>query len=50
VAKPQKVSELDKPTAMAFDAEGTLYVTVVGSGEGEDTSGAGKLLKITGLK
>lgn len=38
--KTKKIVELDKPTAMAFDAEGALYITVIG----EDKKG--KLLKI----
>ena len=50
VATAKKVSELDKPTAMAFGSDGNLYVTLVGTGEGEETSGAGKVVKISGLK
>lgn len=43
-----KVLELDKPTAMAFAPDGTLYVTVFGTAqEGSDVK-PGKLLKITG--
>ena len=48
-ASAKKVVELDKPTAMVFGADGAPYVTVVGTGEGEDTQGTGKLVKITGL-
>ena len=39
-----KVTGLDKPTAIAVDAEGNVYVTVIGSGEG-----VRKLLKISNL-
>ncbi|MFO1066865.1 MAG: hypothetical protein U0892_23670 [Pirellulales bacterium] len=38
--KTKKIKELDKPTAMAFDAEGALYITVIGEEK------KGKLLKI----
>lgn len=38
--KTKKIVELDKPTAMAFDAEGALYITVIGEEK------KGKLLKI----
>jgi hypothetical protein len=38
--RTKKIVELDKPTAMVFDAEGALYITVVG----EDKKG--KLLKV----
>ncbi|MCA9208464.1 MAG: hypothetical protein KDA55_08925 [Planctomycetales bacterium] len=36
----KKVTSLDKPTAMAFGEDGTLYITVIGE------PGKGKLLKI----
>lgn len=39
-AKTKKIVELDKPTAMVFDAEGALYVTVIGEEK------KGKLLKV----
>lgn len=38
--KTKKIAEFDKPTAMVFDAEGALYVTVIGEEK------KGKLLKI----
>jgi DNA-binding beta-propeller fold protein YncE len=38
--KTKKIAELDKPTAMVFDAEGALYVTVIGEEK------KGKLLKV----
>jgi DNA-binding beta-propeller fold protein YncE len=40
----KKIETLDKPTAMVFGADGSLYITVIGTAEGE-TKG-GKLLKI----
>ena len=40
-----KITGLDKPTAIAVDDEGNVYVTVIGSGEGA----SGKLLKISNL-
>lgn len=43
-----KLVSLDKPTAMAFAPDGTLYVTVFGTAEeGAEDSASGKLLKIT---
>lgn len=39
-AKTKKIVELDKPTAMVFDAEGALYITVIGEEK------KGKLLKV----
>ena len=38
--KTKKIVELDKPTAMVFDAEGALYITVIGEEK------KGKLLKV----
>jgi hypothetical protein len=43
-----KLLELDKPTAMAFGPDGSLYVTVIGTPEANVKGG--KLLKITGLE
>ncbi|MBC8355569.1 MAG: hypothetical protein H8E66_26625 [Planctomycetes bacterium] len=40
----KKVETLDKPTALAFGDDGSLYITVIGTGEG-DAKG-GKLLKV----
>ncbi len=40
----KKIESLDKATAMAFGHDGALYITVIGTGEG-DAKG-GKLLKI----
>lgn len=45
--KATKIASLDKPTALAFAPDGTLYVTVVGpKGENENAPKNGKLLKI----
>lgn len=44
-----KIASLDKPSAMAFAADGTLYVTVFGTqAEGSDAR-PGKLVKLSGL-
>lgn len=40
----KKVLDLDKPTAMAFADDGSLYITVIGTGEGDKKGG--KLLKV----
>ena len=40
----EKLASLDKPTAMVFGLDGTLYISVIGSGEK-----GGKLLKVAGL-
>jgi DNA-binding beta-propeller fold protein YncE len=45
--KTVKIASLDKPTALAFAADGTLYITVIGpKAENENASTQGKLLKI----
>jgi DNA-binding beta-propeller fold protein YncE len=45
--KAVKVASLDKPTALAFAPDGTLYITIIGpKPEGENASKQGKLLKI----
>jgi DNA-binding beta-propeller fold protein YncE len=45
--KATKLAKLDKPTALAFAPDGTLYITVIGpKAEGENASKQGKLLKI----
>jgi hypothetical protein len=41
----EKVASLDKPTALAFGPDGTLYITVIGTAS-DDNPNAGKLLKI----
>jgi DNA-binding beta-propeller fold protein YncE len=45
-AKATKVASLDKPTAMAFGPDGSLYITVIGTQKEGDAKPAGKLLKI----
>jgi len=46
--KVTKIVALEKPTAMAFAADGTLYVTTIGSPGAEETAAkTGKLVKIT---
>jgi DNA-binding beta-propeller fold protein YncE len=45
--KVTKIASLDKPTALAFAPDGTLYITVVGpKGENENAPKQGKLLKV----
>lgn len=43
--KTEKIMSLDKPTAMAFDSNGDLYITIVG--EAEDANSKGQLIKVT---
>ena len=46
--KVSKVVALEKPTAMAFAPDGTLYVTMIGAPGAEETAAkTGKLVKIT---
>ncbi len=42
--RAEKLASLDKPTAMAFGADGSLYVTVIG--EAEDANSKGSLIRI----
>ncbi len=42
--KTVKIMSLDKPTAMAFDPDGSLYITVLGPAE--DANSKGMLIKI----
>jgi DNA-binding beta-propeller fold protein YncE len=45
--KATKIAALDKPTALAFAPDGTLYVTVIGPKKADENAPkAGKLLKI----
>ena len=47
VGKSVKIAGLDKPTALAFAPDGTLYITVVGpKGDDENAPKQGQLLKI----
>jgi hypothetical protein len=49
-AKTKKLLSLDKPTGVAFDADGNAYVAVFGTAaEGSDKP-AGQILKVSGLK
>lgn len=41
----KKLASLDKATAMAFGADGALYVTVIGTGKEGDAKKPGKLLR-----
>jgi DNA-binding beta-propeller fold protein YncE len=41
----RKVAELDKPTAIAFDAEGNAYVTIIGTAAEGDDGKPGRLLR-----
>ncbi len=43
---PKKLAKLDKPTALEFDKDGNLYVTVFGTGKEGDKMTPGKLLMI----
>jgi hypothetical protein len=45
-ATAKKIMALDKPSAMVFDANGALYVTVFGTAAEGDSAPAGQLLKI----
>ncbi|PQO26013.1 hypothetical protein C5Y96_21415 [Blastopirellula marina] len=49
VVKATKLLDLDQPTALAFNNEGELFITLFGNGDGKDeskTPATGKLLKI----
>tara|TARA_B100000686_G_scaffold322603_1_gene376573 strand:- start:2787 stop:3773 length:987 start_codon:yes stop_codon:yes gene_type:complete len=41
--KVERIATLDKPTALVTDADGNVYVTIIGSGEGA----SGSLVKVT---
>ena len=43
--KTKKIMTLDKPTAMVFDGDGDLYITVIG--EAADANSKGQLIKVT---
>ena len=44
--KTTKLTSLDKPTAMVFAPDGTLYITVIGTAKEGDAKKPGQLLKI----
>ncbi|MCY2965512.1 MAG: hypothetical protein NT069_18085 [Planctomycetota bacterium] len=44
--KAEKILSLDKPTALAFDKEGALYITLFGTAAEGSKGPAGKLVKI----
>jgi hypothetical protein len=44
--KATKIASLDKPTAMAFGSDGTLYITLIGTAKEGSKSSPGKLVKI----
>lgn len=44
--KPTKILSLDKPAGLAFDAEGNLYICVLGSAKEGSTKPPGALLRI----
>lgn len=44
--EPKEIAKLDKPTAMAFAEDGTLYITVIGTAQEGSDAQPGKLLKI----
>lgn len=46
--KATKIAALDKPTAMAFSQDNSLYVTVFGTAAADSDKKPGQLLKITG--
>jgi hypothetical protein len=48
--KAEKVMSLDKPTAMAFDDEGVLYITEIGTPTTGSTKKPGRLVRIMGLE
>lgn len=44
--KPKKILSLDRPTALAFDKEGGLYITVFGTGKDTGEKPTGGLLRV----
>jgi DNA-binding beta-propeller fold protein YncE len=44
--KPKKIISLDRPTSLAFDKDGALYITVFGTGKDTGDKPAGGLLKL----
>lgn len=46
---PEKIVAFDKPTAMAFDTEGNLYVTLIGTAKEGEERKPGLLVRVVGL-
>ena len=44
--KPKKIISLDRPTALAFDKEGALYLTVFGTGKDTGEKPSGGLIRL----
>ena len=44
--KPKKLLSLDRPTALAFDKEGALYITVFGTGKETGDKPNGGLIRL----
>ncbi len=44
--KPKKILSLDRPTALAFDKEGALYLTVFGTGKDTGEKPSGGLIRL----
>jgi len=42
----KKIADLDKPTAMAFGPDGSLFITIIGTVEGENQVGQGQLIRL----
>ena len=47
--KATKVAKLDKPTALTFADDGSVYVTIIGTNKEGETGKAGAVLKLSGL-
>jgi DNA-binding beta-propeller fold protein YncE len=47
--KATKIAKLDKPTALAFADDGSVYVTIIGTAKEGETAKVGALLKLSGL-
>jgi hypothetical protein len=43
--RPQKLASLNRPTAMAWAGDGSLYVTILGNGAADATQPAGELIR-----
>jgi len=48
--KAEKIMPLDKPTAMAFAADGALYITEIGTQVEKSPKKPGRLVRVTGLQ